>query len=254
MLKLLLMRHGESISNRDRRMAGQDHASLTDSGHQQCQQLAAWLHKRNWHPTHIYSSPLNRALESVEELLLPWQWQLRPEKSPTPETEVGEDRGAAMLIPLFAKGPQAAPQFLISHHLQEFQAGILTGLTWPEAQQRYPNLCRTLETSLDWVPIPAAETPHQGKQRAQALIEHLLAHHGNGDAVWVMAHQWILEHLIAVLLGSDRTWQITMPNTALFEFWLDRDRWSQSGMARHISDLWQIKRFNDCPHLNTANE
>lgn len=249
MLKLLLMRHGESTSNRDRRITGKDNASLTDSGHQQCRQLAAWLYQQGWQPTHIYSSPLNRALESLEELLQPWQWQLQFERTLDQPPGVGKHSDEVRPLPLLAQGPQAPPPCFTSTHLQEFHAGILTGLTWSEAQQRYPDLCLALETNRDWVPIPAAETPYQGKQRAQTFIEHLLLTHRNGDAVWVMAHQWILEHLIAVLLGGDRTWQITMPNTALFEFWLDCDLWSQVGMTRHISDLWQIKRFNDCPHL-----
>jgi broad specificity phosphatase PhoE len=141
------------------------------------------------------------------------------------------------------------PPLCLAPQLQEFQAGILTGLTWAEAQQRYPDLCEALETSLDWLPIPQAETPLQGRQRAEAFITQLIRRHRNGDAVWVVAHQWILEHLIAALLGSDRTWQITMPNTALFEFWLDCDRWAQTDMARHTSTLWQIQRFNECPHL-----
>lgn len=250
MLKLLLMRHGESTSNRDRRLTGHDDSPLTDSGEQQCRQLATWLYEQGWQPSHVYSSPLYRALASVEALLQPWEWRF-PTSDLATTIAVGQDNHEMIAVPLLAPGSLVRPQFLVAADLQEFQAGILAGLTWPEAQQRYPDLCRALETSLDWVPIPAAETPHQGQQRAQAFINHLLVNHRNGDAVWVMAHQWILEHLIAALLGGDHTWQITMSNTALFEFWLDRDRWSQSGMALHISDFWQIKRFNDCPHLTT---
>jgi 2,3-bisphosphoglycerate-dependent phosphoglycerate mutase len=50
-------------------------------------------------------------------------------------------------------------------------------------------------------------------------------------------------------MGCDRTWKMRIPNTAFFEFWIDRDRWSDSGMSRGISDLWQIKQFGDIPHL-----
>lgn len=254
MLKLLLMRHGESTSNRDRRMAGQDDSPLTECGRHQCQQLAIWLKQQGWHPSHLYSSPLRRSLESLAVLLSSWQWQLPPAALQSPAKVMGAATGkrpGLTAITLKALGPHAPPPLTLAAPLQEFQAGILTGLTWPEAQQRYPQLCHELETNRDWIPIPEAETPLQGRQRAQQFIDHLVQTHGNGDAVGIMTHQWILEHLIAALLGCDRTWQMAMPNTALFEFWLDRDRWEQSGMALGISDLWQIKRFNVTPHLQS---
>jgi 2,3-bisphosphoglycerate-dependent phosphoglycerate mutase len=58
-----------------------------------------------------------------------------------------------------------------------------------------------------------------------------------------------MEHLIACVLECDRTWQIAIPNTALFEFWIDRDRWSNSGMTLGINTFWQIRRFSDLTHL-----
>jgi 2,3-bisphosphoglycerate-dependent phosphoglycerate mutase len=138
----------------------------------------------------------------------------------------------------------------VSADLQEFNAGILTGLTWKEAQQQYPELCQALETQSDWVPIPAAETPWQGRDRAARFIRHLLATHSNGETVWVISHHWILEHLIANLMGCERTWQLPIPHTALFEFWIDRDRWWDDGICREISDHWQIKHFADVVHLS----
>lgn len=252
MLKLVFIRHGESTSNRDLRMTGREDAALTPLGQQQCQQLADWLYQQGWQPSHIYSSPLRRAVESVAILVTPWQWQMPPSPIPTETETVPADHSPSTILPLQALSTDVPPTLSLSTHLQEFDAGILTGLTWPSAQQRYPDLCQALMASADWVPIPQAETPLQGRQRAQQFITHLLKAHSNGDRVWVMSHQWILEHLIAALLGSDRTWQITMPNTALFEFWFDRDRWAQSGMSLGISDLWQIKRFNAVPHLRNA--
>ncbi|MEM9769828.1 MAG: histidine phosphatase family protein [Cyanobacteria bacterium P01_D01_bin.71] len=252
MLKLLFMRHGESTSNRDRRLTGQDDSPLTAQGHQQCRQLATWLHAQSWPPTHIYSSPLRRALESLDDVMQPWPWPLVPPVKQAQE-RWESDRAGLDQRPLPGDSSPAAPQFQVCPLLREFDAGILTGLTWPEAQQRYPDLCHQLETSADWVPIPAAETPQQGRQRAQAFLNDLLHRHCSGDAIWILSHHWILEHLIACLLGCDRTWQIAMANTALFEFWLDRDRWEQAGMPRSISDLWQIKQFNSTPHLAGVN-
>ncbi|MGD1944192.1 MAG: histidine phosphatase family protein [Leptolyngbyaceae cyanobacterium] len=250
MLKLLFIRHGESTGNRAGRMSGHEADRLTAQGQQQCRQLAHHLHRQRWRPSHIYSSPLQRALDSVAELAAVWQWQL----SAPPDSQILPVSNGDPRELLMEQGAGDLPQLRIVHQLQEFDAGILTGLTWREAQQQYPDLCQALETSPDWVPIPHAETPLAGRSRAADFVNYLLAKHQNGDAVWLISHQWIMEHLIACLMGCDRTWQMPMANTATFEFWLDRDRWSASGVTQGISDLWQIKRFNDCQHLSEESE
>jgi 2,3-bisphosphoglycerate-dependent phosphoglycerate mutase len=80
-------------------------------------------------------------------------------------------------------------------------------------------------------------------------MTRLLREHGPGDGLWLISHQWILTHLVGALMGCDRTWQMAIPNTGLFEFWIDRDRWDHPGINRWTADLWQIKRFGTCPHL-----
>jgi 2,3-bisphosphoglycerate-dependent phosphoglycerate mutase len=140
------------------------------------------------------------------------------------------------------------PATVLLDDLKENNQGIFTGLTWAEAKQRYPQLCHTLETSLDWHPIPQAETLVEGQQRAQQFVNHLLNHHQNGDRLWVVSHYWILQHIVAQILGSERAWGIPIHNTGVFEFWLDRDRWFNPD-HRLNTELWQIKRFNDYRHL-----
>jgi 2,3-bisphosphoglycerate-dependent phosphoglycerate mutase len=143
----------------------------------------------------------------------------------------------------------AIPHLAVADALREAELGVLTGLTWSEAKIRHPELCQALMTAAEWVPIPYAETPDAGYRRAATFIQTLLTHHSNQDAIWIMAHQWIMEHLMASLMGCDRTWKMPIPNTAIFEFWLDCDRWQHSDMPRRVSDFWQIKHFGACPHL-----
>lgn len=237
-MELLLMRHGESTGNRAGRMVGHGTDGLTAVGRSQGQRLGQWLATQGT-PTAIYCSPLVRAMETLEQVLL----------------------GLGIPVEGLADGGKGEPtvavpwptgETVMIHYrraIAEFQAGIFTGLTWAEARQRYPDLCGALETQRDWIPIPEAETPAAGRQRATAFVEAVLHHHDNGARIWVISHQWILEHLVAALLGCDRTWQLPIPNTGLFEFQLDHGRWDQTGMGRWTSDLWQIKRFGTCPHL-----
>ncbi|NJN20054.1 MAG: histidine phosphatase family protein [Leptolyngbya sp. RL_3_1] len=241
-MRLLFIRHGESTGNVAGRIAGHSDDGLSLPGWLQSTQLARWLQDQPWQPSHIYISPLRRARETLQALAEPWDWGL--------STGDGTGLTSAPLPPCTGQTAQeATPALTISADLAEFQAGILTGLTWAEAEIRYSQLCESLMASSDWLPIPEAETPQAGRDRAQRFIQHLLHQHQQTEAIWVISHQWILQHLIASLLGCDRTWQIPIPNTGLFEFELDRDRWHQSGMAPWTSDLWQIKRFGDCPHL-----
>ncbi|MBE7382211.1 MAG: histidine phosphatase family protein [Leptolyngbya sp. SIO1E4] len=254
MLKLLFIRHGESTGNRDKRMASHREDGLTPKGQQQCQHLAGYLYRQSWQPSHLYTSPLRRGLESLAYLLAPWGWSLPAGLGNVGNVkEINQRRITSNGARLPALPLRHFENVTVSEQLTEFQAGILTGLTWAEAKQQYPLLCHTLETSQDWVAIPGAETPLDGRTRAQQFVQQLLAKHRAGDAVWIMSHYWIMEHLVAALMGCDRTWQLSIPNTALFEFWIDRDRWWQTEMTVGIRDFWHIKRFGDCPHLKTAD-
>jgi broad specificity phosphatase PhoE len=259
-MRILFIRHGESTGNVAGRIAGHSDDGLSLQGWLQSTQLSRWLQDQPWQPDHVYVSPLRRALETLQALAEPWDcWPAdgshRP-PAPLPpcppvQTTIRVDRPAEPHTAQLPSNPAQAPTpaVTITADLAEFQAGIFTGLTWAEAEVRYPQLCASLMATSDWLPIPEAETPQIGRDRAQRFIQHLLHQHLQTEAIWVISHQWILQHLIASLLGCDRTWQIPIPNTSLFEFELDRDRWHQSGMAPWNSDLWKIKRFGDCPHL-----
>jgi len=206
-------------------MQGHGAFSLSPLGRQQAEKLAHRLRTEDWLPSLIYSSPLQRAVQTTEILV---------------------------------SGLRSHPDYSldaseISVHyadeLKEFQTGIFTGLTWSEAMAQYPDLCRQLEASADWIPIPAAESLQDARDRARRFINHLLHHHQDDDLIWIITHSWILQHLIAELLGCDRSWRFRAHHTALFEFWLDRRRWHCTDQNRFNTDLWQVRRFNDWDHL-----
>lgn len=239
MLKLLLLRHAESLGNQAGQMEGWQSTPLSDQGWQQATALGQRLVMAGWQPTHIYCSPLRRAAETLQGMAAQFGWLT------TADPAVPGADGAFTALQL--------PQPLIwSEELKEYQNGIFQGLTWAEAQQRYPDLCQRLETSPDWLPIPGAETLEAGRARATRFVEAMLERHQDGDRIWVISHHWLLQHLISSLLGCDRTWGLTIPPTALFEFSLDRQRWQTTDVNRWNSELWQIESFNDCQHLHRS--
>ncbi len=235
-LKLLLVRHGQSVGNTEGRMEGTSSTGLTSLGVQQSLDLGLHLAANGWYPTHTYCSPLERATATLRHLLHGFK-ETRGQDAPSIAPAIAPPVGWAL---------PTNPEIL--DDLKEYDAGIFTGLTWAEASAKYPDLCHQLETSLDWQPIPQAETLAKGNARAKRLVDRLLSH-SNGDRILVVSHQWILQQIIARLLGCDRTWGLPMANTGCFEFWLDRDRWADPGPNRLNPELGRIKRFNDTRHL-----
>ncbi|HIK14292.1 MAG TPA: histidine phosphatase family protein [Leptolyngbyaceae cyanobacterium M33_DOE_097] len=237
-LKILFIRHAQSTGNVEKRMQGQGDFPLTETGREQTEKLARRLITEGWSPSHVYSSPLARTLETTKILLNCFQMAALPAEI-TDLTNSG----------LATASDFKQPVLEWADELMEHQNGVFRGLTWGEAQAQFPELCQVLERSPDWVRIPEAETLEDARSRSRQFIQRLLERHQNGDRVWVVTHSWILQHLIAELLGTERSWRIHSQNTALFEFWIDHSRWQQSDQNRYNTDLWQIRRINDHQHL-----
>lgn len=233
-MKLLFIRHAESIGNLEKRMQGWADFELSSQGKLQVKKLARQLLIEAWWPDYVYSSPLKRAAQTTQALIT--EFETAPARS---------IRGEAKIDVKYVD------------ELKELHNGIFQGLTWLEAQTRYPELCHRLETSPEWIAIPGAESLQQARDRASQLIQTLLTRHTNSDQIWIVTHGGILQYLIAELLGCDggaapkehRTWGLQIHATALFEFWIDLTRWHLADQNRFNTALWQIRRFNDSQHL-----
>jgi broad specificity phosphatase PhoE len=241
LIKLLFIRHAQSLGNRQKRMQGHGDFELSAEGVEQAKRLAQRLVLEHKRPNYIYSSPLKRAAQTAEILL-----------THVLAASAASFKNASGLNPVSTTQDEAALlslQVQYADELKEFQNGIFEGLTWAEAKQRYPALCEALENSPDWIQIPGAESLQEARDRARRFIQTLLIRHTEDTQIWIVTHSWILQHLIAELLGSDRSWRLHAHNTAIFEFWLDRSRWHHTNQNRLNTDLWQIRRFNDYRHL-----
>jgi broad specificity phosphatase PhoE len=69
LLKLLFIRHAQSVGNQQKRMQGQAEFELSLEGRHQAEKLAQRLLTEGWRPSYVYTSPLKRTVQTAELLL-----------------------------------------------------------------------------------------------------------------------------------------------------------------------------------------
>ncbi|RLC73684.1 MAG: histidine phosphatase family protein [Chloroflexi bacterium] len=181
-VRLLLIRHGESQGNAERRVQGWFDSPLTDTGRDQIRALARRLEKDGWGVTALYASTLRRATES------------------------GEILAATLGVPL-----------VLDDRLREYDIGVFTGLTWEEVKRRFPNLVAQWETGSRRPPIPGEEGDSAFCTRVAAAFEDIVAAHPPEATVGVVAHGGTFNVYLKHLLGLDIAMQgpFSFSNAAL---------------------------------------
>ena len=202
------------MANAEGRLQGRAEFGLSPKGRAQAQRLSERFQREGFQPAYVYSSPQQRAAETAQIVARPWN---------------------VSIVHL--------------DDLREHDVGIFTRLTWPEIDEKYPDLSRRFQESGDWDIVEGAETLRERQARAHRVIETAIQRHANDDVVLLFTHGGILQHMLAALIGSDRTWGVSVAHTAVFEFTLDPEHWSLDGHALLNNSLWRIDRFNDASHL-----
>jgi probable phosphoglycerate mutase len=165
MVELLLTRHGESESNRARRLGGRSATPLTANGRRQAAQLAATL-VREGGLTAIYSSDLLRARDTA--------------------THIGEATGVDVRL---------------TSTLRERCLGEFTGLTHAEAQARDADAFEALIERRDQdARAPGGENAGDVLARLSPLIAELLAY--PTGRILVVAHAFTLNVMLRALLRT----------------------------------------------------
>ena len=214
-MNLILIRHGESTANAEGRWQGRADFPLSETGRMQASRLRSKLEQEEYSPTHVYTSPLSRVLETAQIA------------------------SSNMDIPIESWDD-----------LMEHDVGAFSGLTWAELEERFPETIREFNETFNLDIVEGAETHEEIMVRAGRVVDRLISEHNNGDRVLVFSHGGILTRVIARLLGADRLWGLSIRNTAIFEFGIDVEKWHMDGRTRTNVDLWQIIRFNDSRHLD----
>jgi probable phosphoglycerate mutase len=146
--EILLVRHGETDWNRERRFQGHADPPLNDDGREQARELAERVSGEDI--TAVYTSDLLRARETAEIL-------------------------AAALD----------AEVVALRELREIDVGSWQGLTWPEIEQRHPEgAARWHQDGHGW---DSGETYEQLGERIVAALAEIASNHP-GQRVLVVGH------------------------------------------------------------------
>ncbi len=204
MLRLYLVRHGQTAWNATGRIQGHSDVPLDEVGLRQAQQVARWLSERTEKPIAIYSSDLARASQTAQA--------------------IAELVGAPL---------QQVPD------LRERYWGVWEGLTTEEIQARYPDHHFTyLYDPLNGTP-PEAEPMSDFWTRVRAFYHRLRTEHTEGELILV-GHGGSLRILLCeTLLGNIHTYRrIRLDNTSvsIVEHTHDRSWVALMNYTEHLQD------------------
>jgi len=186
MLHLLLVRHGETKWNAQRRYQGQSDVPLSAFGRRQAELVAGRLAGQKIDA--VYASDLKRAWETAQI--------------------VAKKNGL---------------QVISEPRLRELKFGVLEGLTFGEAQEQYPEMINAWLEDFNRPP-EGGETIDVFNARVVSLLNDLKAKHDE-QTVLLVAHGGPLSEILRVVLelSREKRWYLEMENTSLSEVLIAED-------------------------------
>ena len=199
MLHLMLVRHGETEWNVQRRYQGQSDVPLSEIGNQQAESIAGRLAGQEIGA--IYASDLKRAWQTAQVIA----------------AQIGLD-------------------VISEPRLRELKFGILEGLTFEEAEEKYPEMITAWLDDFNNTP-ERAETIDMFNARIVSLLDDLKVKHDE-QVVLLVGHGGSLSEILRAVLGLslEKRWYIQMENASLSEVLI-------------ADDYVALNRLNDTCHL-----
>ena len=166
----ILIRHGESLSNREGRVQGQADVELSYTGRQQAAAVAAWCKSQSFQnqSCELWSSPLCRAQETAEVI------------------------GTAIGLPV-----------QLEDKLVELNAGVFQGHLWDDLADRFPeDVARWRSGDVDFQ-IPGGESRRQLAERGRHALKFLSVR--PVDSMIIVAHGGVLTAALGLLVGREHS-------------------------------------------------
>lgn len=161
--RLILIRHGESTWNRERRIQGQLDPPLSEQGHEQARRVAGRLAPRRVEA--LYTSDLLRASQTAAAIASALGVEARPMKE-----------------------------------LREIFLGDWEGLHTDELAQRFPEAWDAWTREPSWDVVPRGEGASAFEGRVVSAMDRLFEQHSRGDAI-VVTHGGVIQIALHRVVG-----------------------------------------------------
>ena len=196
---MILIRHGETEWNSQKRMQGHSNSDLSLVGQAQIQALGQWM--KNVPFDLIYSSDSLRAKQTAEAI-----------------TQF------------------SGHELQFDQRLREKNLGVFEGLTSEEARERHPEVFRLFKTAGSKYVIDEGESTQQLQDRALEIVDEIRIKHPE-EHVLLVTHggfiRVVMKHSLGLSLETPTRFLIR--NTGVFRLvWEDKWIVSQMGGVSHL--------------------
>jgi len=201
--ELMLIRHGETYWNRERKFQGIGNSFLTELGIRQAEAAASAL--AGEHFDAVYASPLERSRKTAE---------------------------------IIAGSPDS--RIIFDEQLVEWKLGVFEGLTLEDIEERYPEEYQHFRSREPDYIIPGGESSRQRYDRTVECLERIAGNHPGGR-ILVITHRGILDSVIRriMFVPLDKTIAYSQFNCGLNTIEIDGDIWRLLtwGDKRHLGGI-----------------
>jgi len=163
--KIILVRHGQTDWNAPERFRGRADIPLNEIGLVQAEATGKRI-VDTWHPTAVYASPLNRAIQTAEKIVRPLGLTVKPYKG-----------------------------------LIDIDYGEWQGLSPGEVSASYPEMILAWRQAPNTVRIPGGETLDEVQDRAMAAVLELCSQH-LGETIVLVSHTVVNRLILLGVLGA----------------------------------------------------
>lgn len=177
--RFILIRHGQTEWNRVERFRGRADLLLNETGLAQAQKIAARLAQTEI--AEIYSSPLQRAMQTAQPLADARRLELHPHPG-----------------------------------LLDIDFGAIEGMTVDEARAAFPDVIEKWNTTPGRVKFPKGGSLKAVNARIENLFADVTDKHG-GETVALVSHRVVCHAMLCLALGlkPDSLWRIRQDNACI---------------------------------------
>lgn len=204
MIKLYLVRHGETEGNAQQWFQGSLDIPLNETGLEQARRLSTFM--KPVHFDGIYASPLSRAKKTAEIIAAPH----------------------GLTVQTYAE-------------LQEISFGVWERHTYDQITKRWPGEIEAFYASEGKLRARGGESFLEVRDRITRKTKEILAQHTEGDSVLIVSHGAAIRCLLFGLLELDfrKLWCFQQYNTAftIIEYYGNRSVMTLMNCTQHLEGM-----------------